>query len=390
MSMSSATATATATARGAGGIRRIVAVLGLAIVLLAPLSVIFTQFWVARTADLTFNEDERRGVEYLGPVTELLSTVTEQQSGIVHGRGVVTAAVQQAVAGVDAVDARLGVPLQTTQRWTQLRQQILDLTGRGSMPRDEAFTAYSGVADLAVALIRKAGDTSRLILDPSLDAYYVMNATLLRLPEMLVSSGRYADLVKIVSAAGQLTEPDSLAQLASVRSQILGSADDLVAGLEKSFESTTSNTLGPALLRQLDNFRTAVDAVAPRALPVQAGPALRDPAVVESDQDTLQRVALALDSAALGQLDALLKTRVDTISRDRLYAMAAMLAGVLVSAAVVVWLGPTSRSAPAEPPPRPTGRHGERPGAESVDARDLVASSGMALSARRGGARATR
>jgi hypothetical protein len=377
----------------AGGARRVAAALGLALVLLVPVSVIFVQFWTARTEDLTFNQDERRGVEYLGPLTELLSTVTEEQSGVVHGRSVSTVAVQRAVAAVDAVDRRLGARLQTTQRWNQLRQLIHDLTGRTITKPDEAFTAYSGVVDLTVALIRKVGDTSNLILDPAIDAYYVMNATLLRIPAVLVGSGRYSDLAKIVSASESSPEPERLAQLASARSQILAEADDLSAGLEKSFESTDSNTLGPALLRQLDDFRTAVDAVAPRSSPVQPLPAKSlDLAEIERNQDNLQQLALALDAAGLGQLDLLLKARVDAIARQRLYAVAALLAEVVVSAVVVVvWLTLARRARSVEPAPRPTaGRHGERPHADSVDARELVASSGMAPSARRGGARAAR
>src|SRR5205823_11640456 len=119
MSMSSATA------------RRIVAAAGLALVLLVPLAVVFTQFWNSRARDLTFNEDERRGVRYLGPLTDLLSTVVQQESAVVHGRTVVTAAVEQAVTAVDSVDRQLGARLQATPRWTQLRQQVLALTGRG-------------------------------------------------------------------------------------------------------------------------------------------------------------------------------------------------------------------------------------------------------------------
>jgi hypothetical protein len=385
MSMSSATG------RVAGRARRVAAGLGLALVLLVPLSVMFVQSWTARTDDLTFNQDERRGVEYLGPLTDLLSTMTEQQSGVVHGRSALVPAVQRAVAGVDAVDRRLGARLETTQRWTQLRQLILDLTGRTITKPDEAFTAYSAVVDLTVALVRKVGDTSNLILDPKIDAYYVMNATLLRIPEILVESGQYSDLVKIVLSNGRSTEPERLAQLASARGQITAGADDLSAGLEKSFESTDSNTLGPALLRQLDDFRTAVDAVAPRASPVQpSSTAGLDADEIDRNQDNLQRLTLALDAASLGQLDLLLKTRIDAIARQRRYAMAALLAGVVVSAVVVVWLRPAPPPRLAGPAPRPAGRHGERPHAESVDARELVASSGMPVSGRRGGARAAR
>src|SRR6266568_3655835 len=160
MSMSSATGPA-------GRTRRIAAAAGLAIVLLVPLLVIFTQYWTSRTQDLTFNQDERRGVQYLLPLTDLLSTMTQQQSAVVHGRGVLTL-----------------------------------------------------VVDLAVQLVRKVGDTSNLILDPAIDAYYVMNATLLRIPDVLVDSGQYSDLVKIANAAGKAVDLTTLAELASARGQV--------------------------------------------------------------------------------------------------------------------------------------------------------------------------
>jgi hypothetical protein len=383
--------TSSATRPAAGGARRAAAAVSLAIVLLAPLSVIFTQFWISRSDDLTFNEDERRGVEYLGPLTGLLSVVTEQQSLAIQGSQVVTSSVRQSVAAVDAVDAKLGARLHTTQRWTQLRKLVLDATSRTFAGRNNAFVSYSGVVDLTVALIRKVGDSSNLILDPKIDAYYVMNATLLRIPMVLVDSGRYTDLVKIVLTSGRSEDPDSRAQLASMRGRILTGADDLSDGLEKAFESTDSNTLGPGVLRQLDDFRTAVDAISPRAsIPQAAATAMLDPEAVDSDQDALQQVTMGLDQAALGQLDALLKARVDAIARQRLYAVVALLTGVLVTAGVVaMWFGPARRHAGDAPPPM-TVRHGERADAESVDPRDLVASSGTALPARPGGARAAR
>jgi hypothetical protein len=376
MSMSPAT-------RPTGRVRRTAAAVGLGIILVLPLGVIFAQLWVARAADLSFNQAERRGVRYLGPLTDLLDTVTQQQSGVVHGRGVIAGDVDQTVAAVDAVDREVGAPLQTTQRWVQLREQILQLTDRADLAPADAFTAYSGVVDLVVQLIRKVGDASNLILDPRTDTYYLMNATLLRIPEVLVESGRYTDLVRIVAGTPRATDPDTLAQLASVRAQVLAGADDLTEGLRKSFEATASNSLVPTLLRQLDEFRANVDKVAPRVSPVQAAPARSpDPTAVQPAQDDLQRVALALDGTALGQLDVLLKTRVDAISRQRRYAEAALLVGVLASVFVVVWLGPGRRAL------RPPRRHGDR--AATVDARELVATSGMPLPARRGGARAAR
>jgi hypothetical protein len=382
MSMSSTTR--------AGAARRLVAGTGLVLLLLVPLAVIFRQFWTSRTQDLAFNQDERRGVQYLGPLTALIGAVAQQQSAAVHGRSVATAAVEQAVAAVDAVDRELGGRLQTTPRWTELRQQVLAVAGRGFEPNPiAAYTSYSGVGALAVQLLRKVGDTSNLILDPAIDAYYVMNAALLRIPDVLVQSGRYSDLVKIANATGKAADPTTLAELASACNDVQASAEDLDTGLRKAFEATESATLGPALLQQLDGFEIAVDALAPRFAVLSPTPAATlNPLIVEGAQGRVRQSTMDLDTAALAQLDLLLKARVDTISGQRREALAALLAGVLLTVAAVAWLGPGRRTGTGAP--RLGGRHGERPDVETIDARELVASSGLAVSARRGGGRAAR
>jgi hypothetical protein len=218
----------------------------------------------------------------------------------------------------------------------------------GRMDWPQATTAYTQYSDLTTSLLelnRTVGDNSRLILDPSIDAYYVMNATLLRIPEILVDSGRYADL-SVLSAAGGAPDGTAQAQLAAARNRIATDATDLSDGLVKAFARTDSATLGPGLTRQLDNFRTAVDAVAPstsllapvpeRSLPDLAG-----------NQATLEGAALDLQRAALGQLDLLLAARVSDAQRMRAVALVATAVGVLAAAglATLVW----RRSGPRPP-----------------------------------------
>src|SRR5205807_8698769 len=104
------------------------------------------------------------------------------------------AALTAGIERLEATDHRLGSILDTgetltalRERWQTLQQRIPALAVHsGDMPEAEVMNALQ-------ALIAHVGDTSNLILDPDLDSYYLMDATLLKLPEvedLLVQAGR--------------------------------------------------------------------------------------------------------------------------------------------------------------------------------------------------------
>jgi hypothetical protein len=342
-----------------------------AVALLAPAGYLFSRVWSSSTDTRDFNRAERRGVAYLGPLTELLSVVTEAQSTAVRGEKVDVGPVRAAVAEVDEVDGRLGAELGTTERWTAIRQTVVDRTARDWSDRAAAYVQYSDLVTTLMELTRKVGDVSNLILDPQLDAYYVMNATLLRIPEILVDSGRYTDL-SVLAVRRSRTDGVSVAQLTTARNRVATNATDLADGLVKAFASTGSETLGPGLTRQLDDFRTAVDAVAPSNSMLAPAPE-RTESNLAADQDQLQRAALALQEAGLAELDRLLAVREDAATRTRVLSLlaAALVAAVTVAAVVAVGLLPDgARSAVRDPDDDPlrTGEPSHRGTPELISA----------------------
>ncbi|MFL6129755.1 MAG: hypothetical protein ACJ73E_11905 [Mycobacteriales bacterium] len=354
MSLSS-TSSSSRSATGQRAVRAAAAT-AVAVVLLTPVAVLFAQVWWSTGGRLSFVADERRGVAYLGPLTRLLSVATQAQSDAVARKPVDTAAVRSAIAAVDEIDGRLGARLRTTERWSTIRGLVQQRTGRAWTRPAEAYTQYSDVVTQLMELNRKVGDGSRLILDPELDAYYVMNAAALRIPEILVDSGRYTDL-SVLSAASGLAEADSLAQLTAARNRVATNATDLSDGLVKAFGDTTSTTLGPGLTRPLDDFRTAVDAVAP-SNSLLAPPPQRSQIDLRTDQDRLQRDALTLQEAALGELDRLLSDRQGDTRRARLVAVGAALLGVVLAGVAVVELRRSRAPTSADPSAGPRGQAG--------------------------------
>lgn len=335
---------------------RVAVAVAVAVAVLAPLAVLCAQVWASTGSSLAFTRDERRGVVYLAPLTRLLAAATQAQSAAVRRQPADPAAVQAAVAEVDEVDGRLGGPLRTTDRWTKVRAIVQERTSRSWPEPSVAYTQFSDLSTALLELNSTVGDNSRLILDPAIDAYYVMNATLLRIPEILVDSSRYADLSVLAAGAGA-RDATGLAQLSAARNRIATDATDLSDGLVKAFARTGSTTLGPGLTRQLDNFRTAVDAVAPSNSLLAPVPR-RSAADLAGDQEVLQRSALALQQAALGQLDLLLADRENAKQRTRILALAVLAFGVLLAAglATLAWRFLPATAAPVEPV---GGRHAD-------------------------------
>jgi hypothetical protein len=349
MSLSS---TSTVPGRGSTRVATAVAV---AVAVLLPLAVLFAQVWSSTSGVRSFTVDERRGVAYLEPLTRLLSATTEAQSAAVRGRPVDAASVRAAVTAVDQADARLGRQLRTTDRWIDVRQLVQQRLTVPTWTPPTAYTQYSDVNTKLLELTRTVGDNSRLVLDPAIDAYYVMNASLLRIPEILVDSGRYTDLsVLFPKGGGEATK----AQLAAARNRIAADETDLSGGLLKAFAQTDSSTLGPGLTRPLDDFRTAVDAVAPSASLLAPAPE-RSVTDLIANQDTLRQATLGLQDASLRQLDDLLADRAGGQTRDRIIAVVAAVIGIIVAAVLArlawQWAPVRPRRRAVDPDDEPAG-----------------------------------
>lgn len=283
--------------------------------------------------DIRFGSAERDGAAYLRPLVQLLAATADAQSAAVTGRTPDGTRLTETRAAVAAADARYGADLATTTRWTDLEARLDRLADTGPTGA-EGYARWSEVVDLELALVAAVGDSSNLILDPQLDVYYVMDSVLLRLPTLVVSAGRVSDLNRLSAGASR----DRTADAAAVERTALGAlAAGVDTGLRKSFGTTRSRTLGPALLGRLDRLRDATSRIAPPAAALGASVATPSAQDDEAARRQVRDAALALEAAAIDELDALLATRVDGLRTQRALVLGAgaAAAGVL---ALAGWL----------------------------------------------------
>lgn len=159
--------------------------------------------------DIRFSELEKLGNAYQRPLSQLLEHVPKHTlaarrvlAGDTSGREPQSRSqteIDRAFVALRAVDDRHAGDLQFTAEGLaeRGRSQIAPATVQREWeslkqggPSSSGTQAEDALFERVLLMIKHAGDTSNLILDPDLDSYYLMDVTLLALPEM---QRRYAE-----------------------------------------------------------------------------------------------------------------------------------------------------------------------------------------------------
>ena len=325
--------------------------------------------WIDSGAELASVRAERHGVEYMGQTVKLLLALADAQSAAVRGAPPSRADLAKAVAAVDASGLPDDPAPGTGTLWAQIRPQVLALPDT-SATGAAAYRAYSQVTDLILRQIAAIDDASGLVQDPRADANHLVDALIVRLPDMAVQTGRYDDQVTLAEQAGR-AQPDgtgaaATARVAVLRDRIAVDAQAFLTALNKVFRATGSATLGPHLLGDVDLVNTDVNALAPTASVIDEALVLPSAQTVSQDRKAFDPAVQVLETAGLAELDKLLQAR-EAGYEDRRVRVAALLGGGAVLAVPSVWWLRRRRDERAaaddetrEAGPRTTARIGQR------------------------------
>jgi sigma-B regulation protein RsbU (phosphoserine phosphatase) len=297
-------------------------------------------------ADRAFTEAERNGVAYIQPLTQLAAELAKAGLTLAGGQTPDYTNLANLTSQVQQADTSLGSQLATTTRWVALRQKLDNIVG----PRLSGVTGANAVGEaltLTVDLARKAGDTSNLILDPVLDTYYLMDATLLRLPKLVLNTTVLVQESKGVDVA---------LSVAVLRYEIAALGDDITSSLRKSMDFTSRKDLGRNLTASLDEFRVALNALAPPAALRPRLSVVDREALAEAASQMIQ-ASVALDRVALAELDALLLERLNAYTLADSQTIATAAAGIALLVVLLWFATPPVVRAP-EPDVEP-GSQGE-------------------------------
>lgn len=330
---------------------------------LLPIAVLLYFMVAGINYDIRFTRLEEYGNEYQRPLEELLRHVPQHEFLAVRMRagddGVESrvlseqSKINQALQRLKSVDGLYGEDLQFTEDGLGKRQRSAanarDLSAAWERLKGEVellspaalVSRHRQIRDTVRSMISHSGDTSNLILDPDLDSYYLMDITLLALPQ---TQDRLADILSeghtMLAQGGDLTADQRLRL--SVLSTLLRESDyDRIVGSARTALNEDPNFYGVS--NSMQNVETALDgymAATERLANLLDEIATEETTTVSPD-DYEQTVDAAIESSfqlwkiAAQELDVLLGIRIAGYDSQRLWALMLTLLALIVSGILV-------------------------------------------------------
>ena len=195
--------------------------------------------------------------------------------------------------------------------------------GSGLDTAEESRTLVSsfGTDDGARAalrdLIAKVGDTSGLVLDPDIDSFYVMDAVVVNLPDLIDRTFELVRLAESIARKDTLTVDDRTAYLIGK-----GGLETSASNVASDFIHAYKGSSDGSVKAHLDGFYGKVTALIPHLLAATDDVVLKkveasDPAAVLTGGRDLLLALHDLNVAAAADLEHLLSNRVDGFLSDR-------------------------------------------------------------------------
>ena len=307
--------------------------------------VVTTSFLVReQSIKIDFAAQELRGDTYLRPLSQLLVHLELHRALVGQGAAqadATAAAIETDLEALIAVDRELADELETTSAELNARDRGSAAPARLKASWETVKLTVDPAASEAlhsqlIAEVRKlithVGDSSKLILDPDLDTYYVMDALLLKEPEIVAELG---DLGASIHAGDRSAGPDA-ARLAGAVTLLRYQLDGLASDLETAFAETPrfnrNDELKPALTPLLDSALSATTAVADLSVP-GVNPAAHAAAV----RDAINAHA-TLWTGLLDQEDKMLEHRKAGDLERRRFALGVVAIVVVAAVLLTLWV----------------------------------------------------
>ncbi|HAN46221.1 MAG TPA: diguanylate cyclase [Cyanobacteria bacterium UBA8156] len=263
---------------------------------LLPLVLVVGLLFAEINDRVAFAQKERVGITYLRSLIAFSQSVQENHRQVALGKAANPGEASARFQALQEVDRRYGASL-------EVHDLFLELSAgwqQGDYPR-----LSEGVHRLRVHV----GDCSNLILDPDLDSYYLMDASLLKLPEMRR---------RLFTLGAQLRqgEPDT----AKALTQLAGLQEELLENLANGFRHNAKGNLAPALQPALTHFAQTL-----AALDVETSPPALESAVFGATQESWQ-----LWQRITKELDGLLGDRIGKFQQRQIWVTGCIGGALLV------------------------------------------------------------
>ena len=215
-------------------------------VFLVPITLLSWQYFKDKAATIEFTRAERVGVstmQHLVPVMKGVIDVRNATRAMLGGHNAqadhqaARQATDQALADLARHVSDSGDPLHISAQVQALQDSWRATASAKNGVDTQGRTVFGPVTSAVVALLYAVGDNSNLVLDPDLDSYYLMNALVLTLPQMLENTGQLWGWGTYALSAGGLSS-EQAAKWAVWSARVQSGAEDMRRYLERAMSAS--------------------------------------------------------------------------------------------------------------------------------------------------------
>jgi methyl-accepting chemotaxis protein len=199
------------------------------------------------TKDISLSELERNGLHYISsirPLFEHMAQTRGMTNSYLNGKTELKQkitdkhlAVSKELEGLMRVDAELGALLNTTGLAKIIQKNWKDIVSNTmTMKPEQAFTAHTEVINKVLALKAHILESSKLLLDPSLDSNFMATALSIRIPSLAENMGKARGLGAGIASIGSFT-PQSYLKLTNFIQNISNANIAMMHGFDIVFEN---------------------------------------------------------------------------------------------------------------------------------------------------------
>ena len=286
-------------------------------------------------------EKEQLGVAYIQPLRQIMQHLPQHRgmtnahlkgaegfkAKILGKRKLIT----EDIRAIDAVDARLGILLDTSARWNAIKKEWQALQKDAfNLYAEESFERHSALISDVLALVVHIAEQSKLIHDPDLDSFYLMDAIINKLPQVTENMGQALGLGAGIAANHNITTSDII-RMTLLLGKVGANLEAAMTGLQTAFDHSpqTREALENALNKALSTGMGFI--ILSRQKLMEAQTITIDPSAYFSEGTAAIKATYALYDATLIELDALLVVRISDITQRKYATVALVLAALLLA-----------------------------------------------------------
>jgi methyl-accepting chemotaxis protein len=286
---------------------------------LIPMILLLFFFISEKNLAIHFGTKELYGNEIIRKAKDVVSLYLDYRAASFSGEDIDQSgrnmSIRKAVTGIKTVSTAVS----GRKSWSSMNDatELSELEHSWIVAETEGRQGQKAFMQSLRSYWSRIGDSSNLILDPDLDSYYLMDVTLLRVPESLSLMDSLMELAHETGLHG-ITERTKT-DFTVISGLISSNMEGLVRSCDVAFRNdSTGGTLKTSLSPVIEEYSSAMKSLLEKTKGYSLRPGMAENTSIEVIADCRRVITaeLRLFDSSLNMLDNLLEARVDGFNKN--------------------------------------------------------------------------